>query len=349
VPLPREADVKSIETFAPNDVWVGGINWGAGPPLLLHWDGVSWKRLVVPRAPGGYPTPAAVVGRSGPDDLWIATSSELIRRDATGLHSTPLPNHLPFLSLHDFAFLGPRDAWAAGDYVPQSGPYQHGPVALILHWDGATWSRVEQPMDRIGGTLEGIAAAAPDDIWVVGNGDRSPFGGSGYGTITEHWDGASWSVVPSPGDGFDTSLHDIDVISSGDAWAVGTVSHDDYGRPLFVHWDGQAWSSVQPDGAWRTGHAYEMSLSGPGLHGWVLGDRHVVRERPYGSESFSVTTLDHIRADGSWAATEGMRGVSFLDIDTPAPGIVWAAGGRTLLDDTRIVAVRCRPGSDPGT
>src|ERR1051326_3738059 len=57
------------------------------------------------------------------------------------------------------------------------------------------WTGGEQPPDP-GGTLEnhtlrGVAVLSPCNAWAVGN-----YGGGGQALIT-HWDGASWTAVPS--------------------------------------------------------------------------------------------------------------------------------------------------------
>jgi hypothetical protein len=44
-------------------------------------------------------------------------------------------------------------------------------------------------------TPHGIAASGPNDIWAVGYEETSSYVPQ---TLIEHWDGHSWSVVPSP-------------------------------------------------------------------------------------------------------------------------------------------------------
>ena len=73
------------------------------------------------------------------------------------------------------------------------------------------------------GTLEGIAALSPTDAWIVGE--------YGAETFVEHWDGASWSIVPSPNADESTgalnSLYAVArVPGTRTLWAVG--SYDSY-------------------------------------------------------------------------------------------------------------------------
>jgi S-layer homology domain len=59
----------------------------------------------------------------------------------------------------------------------------------------------------------GVTALSPSDIWAVGANGQ---------TLTEHWNGSSWSVVssPSPGSSYNY-LNGVTAISSSDVWAVG--------------------------------------------------------------------------------------------------------------------------------
>jgi hypothetical protein len=100
----------------------------------------------------------------------------------------------------------------------------------------------------INGSLLGVAAISRSDAWAVGHQLDGTLGG--FGTLTEHWDGTSWSVVPSPNaSSFTQGLSDVSAVSSADVWAVGWF-YDEFGaeRALIEHWDGSTWSIVpSPD------------------------------------------------------------------------------------------------------
>src|SRR5436309_3023426 len=59
------------------------------------------------------------------------------------------------------------------------------------------WNVVPSPNISRQNYLTGVAAVAPNDIWAVGYSSLSPYGGTER-TLIEHWDGTSWSIVPSP-------------------------------------------------------------------------------------------------------------------------------------------------------
>jgi hypothetical protein len=61
-------------------------------------------------------------------------------------------------------------------------------------------------------------------------------------TLTEHWTGTSWSVVPSPNP-FSTFSHlaGVAAVASNDIWAVGYGARGGDFKTLAIHWDGSAW------------------------------------------------------------------------------------------------------------
>ena len=66
-----------------------------------------------------------------------------------------------------------------------------------------------------GNYLYGATAISPTDVWAVGGYN---FNGR---TLTEHWDGTSWSVIPSPSLGTtDSWLGAVDAISRAMCVAV---------------------------------------------------------------------------------------------------------------------------------
>ena len=68
-------------------------------------------------------------------------------------------------------------------------------------------------------------------------------------TLIEHWDGTSWTIIPSPNLGnAENFLYGVAARSANDAWAVGSY-YDEAGsirRSLTLHWDGQNWSVPSP-------------------------------------------------------------------------------------------------------
>ena len=103
------------------------------------------------------------------------------------------------------------------------------------------WTGGEQPPDPGGdnqnSTLRGVAVLSPCNTWAVGN--YSP-----GQTLITHWDGASWTAVPSPNPGTEDRLSAVAALSANNAWAVGEYFDGTAFRTLTVHWDGSAWTQV---------------------------------------------------------------------------------------------------------
>jgi len=71
-------------------------------------------------------------------------------------------------------------------------------------------------------------------------------------TLIEHWNGTSWSIVPSPSP--DSQLNELRSVAgaaSNDVWAVGLAGDGGTFNPLrslIEHWDGASWSVVSNPG-----------------------------------------------------------------------------------------------------
>ena len=97
--------------------------------------------------------------------------------------------------------------------------------------------------------LTATTAIAANDIWSVGFANLAP---NPQQLLAEHWNGSSWSVVPTPtpaGAAGGSQFHGVAAAASNDVWAVGqTLTFDNTTgytwHPLVEHWNGSAWSIV---------------------------------------------------------------------------------------------------------
>jgi hypothetical protein len=134
---------------------------------------------------------------------------------------------------------------------------------VVQSWNGSSWSLGPQAVVPSGGGAGFFDVSCPSgsDCWAVGarvgvNGDGSP-----TATLTENWNGASWTVVPSPtpsGPGVvGAVLQGVTCVSASRCIAVG-YSTDDTGanlRGLTEEWNGSVWALVpSPD----TGQAFDQ-------------------------------------------------------------------------------------------
>ena len=99
------------------------------------------------------------------------------------------------------------------------------------------------------------------DVWAVGYST-----GTGRQTLTLHWNGSAWSVVPSPNGGSGgNELSGLAVVSATDIWAVG-YSTAATRELLSLHWNGVNWT---PGPIW---HGQFMGVvAGSSSDVWAVG------------------------------------------------------------------------------
>lgn len=142
------------------------------------------------------------------------------------------------------------DAWAVGS---QGGAVNTnlGSKVLIDHWDGGAWNQSAVPAiaDPTSG-LDAVSASGPGDAWAVGEMRQQRYQ---FLPLALHWNGTSWSKVPSPNVGTDPLLHSVTTANAAnDVWAVGddVVPGTARRQTLTEQWNGSSWSVVaSPDAA----------------------------------------------------------------------------------------------------
>jgi hypothetical protein len=102
-----------------------------------------------------------------------------------------------------------------------------------------------------------FAVLADDDVWAVGadyEGHANP-----QETLAMHWDGRTWSRVPTPNPGAkENGLSGVSGTSSGDVWAVGFFWNGHGADHLLTeHWDGTSWTVVPNETPHTPGHHHD--------------------------------------------------------------------------------------------
>ena len=146
------------------------------------------------------------------------------------------PNPGGFSSINAMTAVSATDIWATGTFSDPGTTPGHSPGhALILHWDGTSWTQQPIPGDT-GFSLAAVSATSASNAWAVGaitsNGSQQ--------TLILHWDGTSWTRQPSPGPG-SGFLTSVAATSPSNAWAVGGI---DPSHALILHWDGTSWTQA---------------------------------------------------------------------------------------------------------
>ncbi len=186
--------------------------------------------------------------------------------------SSPSPSAF-YNTLTSVSAVGAGDVWAAGYTIDET--YEWNP--LLEHRSGGRWRVVAgAPLDPEYGALYGIAAVAPDDVWAVGF-QGSPF----FTTLTEHWDGSTWTKVPAPSPGVYAALYAVSANGPDDVWSVGYQRTGDRYVTVTLHWDGSSWSQVPSPNPSSVSFMKGVATAGPGLV-WAVGySESIAGSRPF--------------------------------------------------------------------
>ncbi|MDQ5867692.1 MAG: hypothetical protein M3390_18485, partial [Chloroflexota bacterium] len=192
-----------------------------------------------------------------------------------------------------------------------------------------------------------IAARTPSDVWVVGGTGR---------TLIEHWNGSSWSVVPSQnvGNGENT-LRSVTALAADNAWAVGYYYSDTVEGgigTLIEHWNGTQWDivaspnvtgssylqavdAVSPTDIWAVGY-YQSGNEGGVLTMHWNGVEWSVVPAPALPGTARLNGVSAIAADDVWAV--GSYGAAWSPLALHWDGTAWTQvqvsdDGETILED----------------
>ena len=245
---------------------------GTDSPLAESWNGSSWTLGPQPVLPagqgGGFFNVACVSG----SDCWAvgallgvngsggnpsATLVENWNGTSWSIVPSPTPTGAGVVGavLQGVNCVSASDCVAVGFSSDETGANLH---AITEEWNGSAWSLVPgadtgQTFDQ----LSGVDCVSSTNCWAVGNAgpvQQNPNflpifpGAVGDQGLIEHWDGLSWSLVPSttepsPNGGF---LYGITCADPTDCWASGSTT-DTSGRAsgfLLQQWNGATWTDV---------------------------------------------------------------------------------------------------------
>ena len=249
--------LNAVDAASANDVWAVGNTCYGLSTLIEHWNGSTWS--IVPGASlarGDQEATLSGVAVISSSNAWAVGYRSSGTREAliehwNGSTWTEVPGARLAGSdsyLTAVAATGPSNVWAIGS--------ANG-LPLVEHFNGTSWARISTPQPA-GASLDAISVLSPTDVWVVGW-QRA----SAHLTLTMHFDGSGWTVVPSPNISTafdaDNELRAVAAAGRDDVWAVGMFQNQQTSihqhRTLALHWDGTSWtigSSPSP------GHSSEL-------------------------------------------------------------------------------------------
>lgn len=213
LPLPQGtygSTLTAVDAVTPADVWALGASWpptGVRKPMLEHFDGHTWTLVRLPSLPAlswlrsiaAVRGEVIVVGTEGP----ASSGRPLVLQRTAGTWKSIPTGKLAVTgetaTLTSAAFAGPDALWIVGHKT--SGTIAGGfqTVAAAWRWHARRWTSFA-PDPRIGGYLNSVATAGPDDVWASGlPGADSP--GHQDGLLLTRWNGTSWTIAfscPAP-------------------------------------------------------------------------------------------------------------------------------------------------------
>ncbi|GAA2018450.1 hypothetical protein GCM10009839_13290 [Catenulispora yoronensis] len=204
--------VVGVADISPTDAYAFGTWTHDGQ--AAHWDGTAWTNFSPPQPDnnnmGGALT---AISADGPDDVWM-TGSALEQIGANAYQYEPYSVHwngsawslvpMPTVgssnvnavdNLYGLKANSPTDVWAVGTagVIGTTGSYS----TLIEHWNGTVWTKVPSPNTGTDPLLHAVTTAnAANSVWAVG--DSVIPGTTQRQSLTLHWNGSTWSIVPSP-------------------------------------------------------------------------------------------------------------------------------------------------------
>lgn len=276
------ASLSGVSVASRDAAWiVGSVAW--------RWDGSAWQSVPPPTVSNGG------VAAITPDNAWAGGA----RGDGSLVRSHAVVEHwdgarwrvmrLPRLGpsyLFAVSAAGPRSVWAVGATFRANRKGRLNPWAtrpLLLHWNGASLTRVSLPWMSPGLELDKVVATGPSSVWVVSTGYQRY--ANWIPIVVEHWNGTRWRKVPTPF-GPSDFISGFSASAGNDAWAVGSYAHGGstaakYSHSLAAHWNGRRWqitpvpnppgnnnaaltnvAAVRPDDAWAIGQSQSLDLQG---------------------------------------------------------------------------------------
>lgn len=257
--------------------------------------------------------------------------------------ANPPVKTFPQAELFSVVALSANNVWAAGYSSDLSGAGFDS--TLIEHWDGISWSIVSSPNpDTQLNHLRSMSGVASNDIWAVGlAGNGGTF--NPLHSLTEHWDGASWSVVSNPGV---NELFGVTALAANNVWAVAVHTSPNI-TDIIEHWDGTKWANVSAPSMNANGGTISLrgiaAVSAADI--WAVGDE----KNPLTNAGNAIT--EHWNGT-AWTVSSELSQNSYLpSVTAPGSTDVWAVDGSGLMQtqhwDGTAWSIISTPNPPPGS
>ncbi|GAB3897921.1 hypothetical protein GCM10029964_081570 [Kibdelosporangium lantanae] len=240
----------------------------------------------------------------------------LVGRWATDFQFVPAADPTAAVELSDVDFVG-TEVWAVGNIIDEAGMRTR---VERYHRNGKPPEVVASPSVDHDCALHGVTMRTATDGWAVGGSGVDKGKGGFDRTVITHWDGTTWSIVPSPSPGtLHNQLSAVAARTADDVWAVGHCSNaDGHPVPLALHWDGVAWQQVAvPPSGIGDDELLDVATVG-GTDVWIVGTSI---SKPSGRQlAFAL------RWDGTAWQTFRSAANQFTGVSARSATEVWVAG-----------------------
>jgi hypothetical protein len=300
------SSLNGVVAISPTLAWAAGNatnSTGVSGQIIERWNGKQWNVFPGPAFnTGDQPSIFAMTSTSA-KDIWaigslLSDSGQLLSYlfehwDGKKWTATSIISNDAFL--FGASADATNDVWAVGF----NGPENDDSKTLALHYDGASWTQPITPSVGSGANqLNGVVALAPNDVWAAGFSTPSaPPTQAATLTLIEHFDGATWSVVPSPNVGPDSiyqsnRLFGLAANSATDIYAFGSYFASDgsgHQMTLLLHWDGVSWQIIPSpnptNGVFPSDLLFAGVVPSPG-NVWIVGAKDI----PPNDDSMAIHT-----------------------------------------------------------
>jgi hypothetical protein len=269
--------------------WAVGSRAGGSVPYVSRWDGYQWTTVNIPAKDGFLNAVSVVnerdawaVGQEGNGDAlilhWDGASWKMVEAPAKG-------------KLNDIQMLSPRSGWAVGKASGLSG------APMIIKFQDGSWSKKSLWDNR--GTisltdsqeLTAIKMVSETQGYAVGVRDNLLINPRGLFLQYEpKRDGWVPGAFDASVDGLDqVPLHDIEMISGTEGWALGEVRQRDFNfernpKSIFGNLLANNNGMLKVDTNYFSGNVsgafYAIDLL-PAGEGFVVGENGYILQRTY--------------------------------------------------------------------
>jgi hypothetical protein len=200
--LPSGAVITGLSVLGPNDVWLFGGLGKTGEDGVFHFNGRTWTQVAASLEGG-----SALSDRS----VWGFNTTQIAHYDGRKWTATSVAKLLPAVPrgskassyLTNVIALAPNNVYATGeDANPLTGP------AVLLHYNGRSWSRVAASAGFISAPGNQLASDGKGGLWIAA---QHPGVASNEGSNARliHYSAAKLTIAALPTGGFAGSVSRI--------------------------------------------------------------------------------------------------------------------------------------------